>query len=248
MDNRKSSPSRLKAKNKQGIVAYCEHYQCATAVHAKSLCWPHYIQARRKQNKSYREKARVTQAKWNKEHRQELKTWREKHYQENKEKILKQSKVWYAKNKKRKSLTSKAYRKRRYHSDPIYREKYLRRVKRWVKETGYNKSEKVRLKRAQYRAENREKCREACRNHFRKNKKYYTAKTAKRRAALLRAILPGTDLKAIEEFYAKCPPGHEVDHKYPLQGAHVCGLHNIHNLQYLSVFENRSKGNRHVAS
>lgn len=53
------------------------------------------------------------------------------------------------------------------------------------------------------------------------------------------------DLKKIVEIYVACPPGHEVDHKIPLQSKIACGLHVPENLQYLPLTKNRSKGNRY---
>ncbi len=52
------------------------------------------------------------------------------------------------------------------------------------------------------------------------------------------------DLAAIKAFYEACPEGYEVDHIYPLNGKDVCGLHVLGNLQYLTQFENRSKGSK----
>jgi 5-methylcytosine-specific restriction endonuclease McrA len=51
------------------------------------------------------------------------------------------------------------------------------------------------------------------------------------------------DRAAIREFYASCPEGHEVDHIIPISRG---GLHTLSNLQYLTVRENRSKGNKLV--
>ena len=49
----------------------------------------------------------------------------------------------------------------------------------------------------------------------------------------------------IEDFYAKCPEGYQVDHIIPLKGREVSGLHVISNLQYLPIKENLQKGNKY---
>ena len=53
-----------------------------------------------------------------------------------------------------------------------------------------------------------------------------------------------TQKKEIEEFYANCPAGYQVDHIIPLKGKLISGLHVIQNMQYLTDKENLSKGNR----
>lgn len=74
------------------------------------------------------------------------------------------------------------------------------------------------------------------------------ANKAKRRAQEHLATPMWADLAAIKRFYENCPPGHEVDHYYPLQSEFGCGLHVLENLQYLPKSENRSKGNNWPSS
>lgn len=52
------------------------------------------------------------------------------------------------------------------------------------------------------------------------------------------------DIKAIQQFYANCPKGYEVDHIIPLSKG---GLHTLENLQYLTIGENRKKSNKIMA-
>ena len=50
-----------------------------------------------------------------------------------------------------------------------------------------------------------------------------------------------TNRKAIQEFYNNCPEGYEVDHIIPISKG---GLHDLSNLQYLTIQENRKKSNK----
>lgn len=73
------------------------------------------------------------------------------------------------------------------------------------------------------------------------------AKTAKYRAARLKATPPWLtkeQLKEIEMIYKNCPSGYEVDHIIPLQGKQVKGLHVPWNLQLLPSSTNKRKSNR----
>ena len=86
--------------------------------------------------------------------------------------------------------------------------------------------------------------------HYQKNKAYYIAKEAKKRALkLLATTIWGQD--GVLNFYLKTKelellnPGikYHVDHVVPLVGKNVCGLHNEFNLQILTEIENKRKGN-----
>jgi 5-methylcytosine-specific restriction endonuclease McrA len=54
----------------------------------------------------------------------------------------------------------------------------------------------------------------------------------------------GVNIKSIQEFYANCPHGYEVDHITPISKG---GLHTLENLQYLTISENRKKSNKILA-
>ena len=71
------------------------------------------------------------------------------------------------------------------------------------------------------------------------------ANNAKRRASKLQRTPSWVNYNEIRDFYIKCPEGYHVDHKIPLQGKLVSGLHVPENLQYLTASENLSKGNRY---
>jgi hypothetical protein len=85
-----------------------------------------------------------------------------------------------------------------------------------------------------------------------KNKEYYQnywkihgrEKSARRRAHLLKATPRWANLEKIKQIYLNCPEGFHVDHIYPLKGKNICGLHVENNLQYLTIKENLSKGNK----
>ena len=63
------------------------------------------------------------------------------------------------------------------------------------------------------------------------------------RAKGYRLLAPGADKQKIKEIYLNCPAGYEVDHIVPLS---LGGLHHEDNLQYLTIEENRRKGNRWI--
>jgi hypothetical protein len=91
---------------------------------------------------------------------------------------------------------------------------------------------------------NPEKYRDLRRNWERANREKCRARCAKRRADRIKATPAWADLKKIEEIYKDCPPGHHIDHIFPLNSPIMCGLHVESNLQYLPAKENISKGNR----
>ena len=94
----------------------------------------------------------------------------------------------------------------------------------------------------------RKYCSNACQASTRKLsreqlKKSTAARQARYRAkhGYLRAYAPGANHNLIKDFYTNCPEGYEVDHIIPLSKG---GLHHENNLQYLTISENRKKGNK----
>ena len=80
---------------------------------------------------------------------------------------------------------------------------------------------------------------------WQKNNKGKTcANSSKYRAAMLNRTPSWANMEDIKAVYEACPEGLHVDHIEPLQGKDVSGLHVAWNLQYLTPYDNISKGNR----
>ena len=103
--------------------------------------------------------------------------------------------------------------------------------------------EKYFLYSIKYRTENREK-------YLAQRKKRYAENNGKEKGRYRRALYRATikqqtplwsDKEKIKEIYMNCPKGYEVDHKHPLSKG---GLHVYWNLQYLTIHDNRSKGDK----
>lgn len=81
----------------------------------------------------------------------------------------------------------------------------------------------------------------------RRRNKEKVAKNAARRARKNMATpswLTADQHQQMRAFYKATPADHEVDHIVPLISDIVCGLHVPWNLQYLTVEDNRKKGNK----
>lgn len=70
-----------------------------------------------------------------------------------------------------------------------------------------------------------------------KNRFYFMSYYLKK----LKQTPPDADMAKIKEIYMNCPVGFEVDHIIPISKG---GQHHQDNLQYLTISENRSKGNK----
>lgn len=124
--------------------------------------------------------------------------------------------------------TQNAWRRKKYASDPAYREAIAAQKKR-----RYDR-EKERL--------NAERRRKWASDPFCPARKHNRWHDIKERCPAW------VDLDEILKIYAACPEGHEVDHIIPLKGKidgrPVTGLHVPWNLQYLPVALNRKKYNK----
>ena len=120
------------------------------------------------------------------------------------------------------------WRRSRYATNPVYRERIAAQ-----KKARYD------AKNAEINAKRRERWATDPLNPARK---YYRRKDVKDKTP------PWVDQSAILDIYSKCPDGHEIDHIVPLRGLidgrPVSGLHVPWNLQYLTVEANRKKKNR----
>ncbi len=112
-------------------------------------------------------------------------------------------------------------------SNTYYKKKYAEcseKYKAYKKKWRDGNTEKLRAYNKKWQKENPGLC-----NHY----------TALRKATIKEQTPPWADLEKIKEIYLTCPDGYEVDHIHPLSRG---GLHVDYNLQYLTIYENRSKG------
>lgn len=110
-------------------------------------------------------------------------------------------------------------------------------------------------RRREYYAANPEKQKIKNRIAYEKNKRYYIDKGMmylKKRRGAMPKWLNEKHKFLLEEIYElrdlrteATGITHHVDHIIPLKGDGVCGLHVPWNLQILTAFENRSKGNKY---
>tara|TARA_Y100000034_G_scaffold126033_1_gene176658 strand:- start:233 stop:775 length:543 start_codon:yes stop_codon:yes gene_type:complete len=72
--------------------------------------------------------------------------------------------------------------------------------------------------------------------------KMRSVRSARRRAVMKQVSckLTSVEKEQIKQIYINCPEGYEVDHIIPISKG---GLHHPDNLQYLTMWENRSKAN-----
>jgi hypothetical protein len=172
----------------------------------------------------------------------------QKYHKQCKACVDERSKEYARRNREKVASYKKNYRKNNIEKikakDKKYREANLEKVRANCKKWYKNNSEKAKLKSAVWAQSNPQRRRETQNQWGKNNPEKRRAYNAKRRAAKLQATPVWADLQKIQEIYLNCPPGHHVDHIFPLKSDKMCGLHVENNLQYLPAKENISKGNR----
>lgn len=179
------------------------------------------------------------------EKRKEAKLARCREYrQENSERIAEYMRGYYERNKEAIIERCRAYQSReeRKLADKIRQAQRYEELR-----------DEIRRRQNAYNAtpDGRAKQRERYKRHYERNKDYYTANRAKRRAAELRAMPAWVDPKELLVFFKKAREltrktgvRYAVDHIVPLRGRNVCGLHVPWNLQVITWHENAKKLNR----
>jgi hypothetical protein len=142
-------------------------------------------------------------------------------------------KDYYAKNKEKWKMYSAAPKRKEYMKEYWQNNKDKKQI---YDQTYYTKHYKdIRQKQNEYKFE-----------YVRRSdvKRRMNFATIKRQKRTKRATPNWVNLRELKTIYENCPIGYEVDHIIPLQNELVCGLHVPWNLQYLTVFKNRSKNNK----
>jgi 5-methylcytosine-specific restriction endonuclease McrA len=140
----------------------------------------------------------------------------------------KKTKEYYKDNKEKIKQATKLWKEKNY-------KRHRELQKRWENKN----KEKTKLRIAAWQKKNRHKV---------------SAKTQRRNAAKIKATplwITEEHLWMIEEIYElrdlrseATGIAHQVDHIIPLRGKGVCGLHVPWNLQVITAYENKVKGNR----
>jgi len=160
------------------------------------------------------------------------------HVVQNPKGVAESMKKWWKANQKYKTSYNEEYYERN-------RDKILTRQKEYYT----TNKDAIRAKQNEYHKryyqENKERIAIYKAEYHQNNKGLRRGYSAAYRARKLNATPSWSEAEAIREFYLNKPVGFEVDHIIPIKGVNICGLHVISNLQYLTIEDNRRKGNKY---
>jgi len=151
-------------------------------------------------------------------------------YENNKEKCKEQSLIWAKNNKDKRKLIQQNY--------------YANGGKEKKQEWANNNKDKRKNSWVKYAKNNPSLVKETASRYVKLHKKIILHKTRLRQFSLIKATPKWANIEKIKFIYMNCPKGMHVDHIIPINNRLVCGLHVETNLQYLTAFENLSKGNK----
>lgn len=167
------------------------------------------------------------------------------YYKKNTERLNAKSKAWYEKNKDHALQLSKIWQQNNPEKRTEIQKKYYLNGGKEKKLEWHEKNKDQRsLYYKEYRKNNINDIRRNANKYVKANPKKALHRCRLRQMQKLNATPLWADLNEIKEVYKNCPKGMHVDHIIPIKGELVCGLHVINNLQYLTAFDNLSKGNK----
>ncbi len=179
------------------------------------------VECARVYREANKERSRLYKKEYREINKEQIKIKKKAYRMANKEKISDRNKVWRAANCE----------------EIKERKKYYRTINRAF----------VNNKKREYYRENRKDILRNWKQNKHKWRGSIVSSQARYRAKKLNAYPSWADKGLrlqIRKVYDNCPEGYQVDHIVPLQGRNVSGLHVPWNLQYLTVKENMSKGNK----
>ena len=121
-----------------------------------------------------------------------------------------------------------------------------------VKESQAKNKDYYSAKSMKWASENKDRYLEIRRSHYARNSASEIAKVRIRKGKIKHGdmFMNQAERAEVQGMYDFCKifSEFEIDHIVPLNGKNVSGLHVLSNLQVLSIYENRSKGNKFVAN